>query len=395
MLKSRLIALALGASSMAISSAAVAQVKDVAPATNAASAAPFDKNGKEMKQMQKMFADLFGPVNNEPIDPQRFALAQQTVGKIMPKGIYAKMMGGIVNKAMGSILGGTNGMSDMMITQATGVELGDVNLDPAKRAAVTQLFDSSYAERSKLMQDTMTPMFDKMISVIEPPMREGMSRAYARKFTQAQLTELNRFFATSTGGVYAAEAFALQADPEVMQSMMSALPLMLSEIKLPASEIEAKMNALPKPRKLDQLSDAEIAQMAQLLGTTSEALKDYSMATSSLSEDAAAATEENPFANETGAEPWYDGANWTAAQRNNVNKLSNAYTKTQEKNDIAYDAYQAAEKDAVGIARKRFLAEGWKPEPQDSMEGAQAGPGDTGDAAAAAGDAAAAARPPK
>ena len=391
MLKSLLIALVFGTSSIAISSAAVAQVNDTTPVNNAATPVALDKADKELKQMQNMFADLFGPASNEPIDPQRLALAQQTIGKIMPKGIYAKMMGGIVNKAMGSIAGDSNGMSDIMITQATGVDIGDESLDPAKRAAITQLLDSNYAERSKLMQNTITPMFDKMISVIEPPMREGMSRAYARKFTPAQLTELNRFFATPTGSVYAAEAFALQADPEVMQSMMSALPLMFSEIKQPAGEIEAKMNALPKPRTLDLLSTAEIDKMAQLLGTTSEALDNYAVANSTDATYAqpAASDIEDPYANEAGDEPWYDQTNWTAAQVTKINKLDIVFTRTYEKNNIASDAYDAAKKEAIRIARKRFLDKGWKPEPQEENAGATASPAEGPTAAEGTTDAAA------
>jgi hypothetical protein len=370
MLKSLLIALSLGVSSIAISSPATAQNNDVAPVNKTGN------HDATIKQMQNMFTAMFGPPNTEPIDPQRLALAQQTVAKIMPTGIYAKMMGGMMDKIMGSMFGGSNGMGDFEIMIATGLELGELKLDPEKRIAVTQLLDSNYTERSKLTREMMNPMFNKMISVIEPPMREGMSRAYARKFTPEQLIELNRFFATPTGGFYASEAFAIQADPEVMQSMMSAIPLMMSEFKEPASDMQAKVNALPKPRRLDQLSDTELDKMAQLLGTTSDALKEHSKVTALQNEAVDAVAVENPFADETGDEPWYDGTNWTTAQRSNVAKLSDAYIRTQDKNNAAYEAYEAAENAAVDAARKRFLANGWKPEPQDKNEGATAGPAD-------------------
>jgi hypothetical protein len=43
--------------------------------------------------------------------------------------------------------------------------------------------------------------------------------------------------------------------------------------------------------------------------------------------------------------------------------LSEAYVKANEKSDAAYSAYEDAQVDAIDEARKRFLAQGWKPEP--------------------------------
>src|SRR3546814_3041507 len=56
--------------------------------------------------------------------------------------------------------------------------------------------------------------------LMEPPMRDGLAKAYARKFTGAQLTDLNSFLATPTGKLYAGEWMALQADPEVMVAVI-------------------------------------------------------------------------------------------------------------------------------------------------------------------------------
>src|SRR3546814_2282127 len=63
--------------------------------------------------------------------------------------------------------------------------------------------------------------------LLEPPMREGMAKAYARKFTADQLGELNGFFATPTGQAYASEWMAAQADPEVMLAVAKAVPPMV------------------------------------------------------------------------------------------------------------------------------------------------------------------------
>jgi hypothetical protein len=299
-------------------------------------------------------------------------------------------------------------MGNLQIMIETGVEIDAANLDPSKRAAVTQMLDKNYAERAKLIRDAVNPVFEKLASVIEPPMREGMSRAYARKFNPAQLTELNRFFTTPAGAFYASEIFALQMDPEMVQSMAAALPKMFDSMKSFdkdfGKDAEAKMKALPKPRRLDQLSDAELDKLAQLLGTTKDALKMHAIGSSGSEVDSHPTVSDDPYANETGSEPWYDETNWTASQRNKTTALNDAYDITQTKTNAAYEAYDTAQKEAISAARKKFLANGWKPEPQDSYEGATEGttaePGNAAAAATAAArdaarDASAAARPPK
>src|SRR5690606_39986387 len=57
------------------------------------------------------------------------------------------------------------------------------------------------------------PLISEVLADMEPPMRTGMAKAYARKFSGAQLTDLNTFLATPTGQLYAGEWMALQADP--------------------------------------------------------------------------------------------------------------------------------------------------------------------------------------
>lgn len=329
------------------------------------------KNSKELKELEKLFSGLFGNKDATLIDPQRLTLAQKTTAQIMPDGIYAKMMNDLMGKVLGSLFAQPGGMSDLEISLTTGVEASEANLDEAKRKAITDLLDPNHAKRSTVMQDSLKPMMDKMARTIEPPMREGLARAYARKFSVDQLTELNSFLATPTGSFYASESFLLQADPEVMQAVFSAMPAMLGDFINPGADIEKAMSAIPPAKTLTDLSAKEKDSLAKLLGTTADKLSAFG-AVETAAEDAAyttaadaatdaAVVEADPFANESGTEPWWDRDNWDKADQSKIADLESKADALGEQSTAASQAYLDFETEVMLRLRERYLAKGWKP----------------------------------
>ena len=343
------------------------------PALAAEEAAQADaKNSKELKELETMFSGLFGNKDATPIDPQRLSLAQKTTAQIMPDGIYAKMMNDLMGKMMGSLFAQPGGMSDLEISLTTGVEASEANLDEAKRKAITDLLDPNHAKRATVMQDSLKPMMDKMARTIEPPMREGLARAYARKFSAEQLTELNSFLATPTGSFYASESFLLQADPEVMQAVFSAMPAMLGDFINPGADIEKAMAAIPPAKTLSDLSAKEKDNLAKLLGTTADKLSEFGAvetatedaaytAADAAADAAAGAAEADPFANDSGTEPWWDRDNWDKADQNKIADLESKADALGEQSTAASQAYLDFETEVMLRLRERYLAKGWKP----------------------------------
>ena len=321
---------------------------------------------KELKEVEKLFANIFDTKNAAPIDPQRLTLAKQTTAQIMPDGIYSKMMTGMMDKIMGAVFAQPGGMSDLEISIATGVELPESGLDETKRKAVTALLDPNHAQRSAAMQNMLSPMMDKLARVIEPPMREGLARAYARKFSSEQLAELNNFLATPTGSFYASESFLLQADPEVMQAMFSAMPALLGEFADPEKEIEKAMTAIPPAKTLGDLTAKEKASLAKLLGTTADQLSELPAIETSIAPNDAAADAmqdrtEDPFASESGTEPWWNRDNWDAADQTKIADLESAANASAEASEATSAAYLDFETQVMLRLRERYLAKGWKP----------------------------------
>lgn len=316
-----------------------------------------EKAAKEMDGMMSIFTKMFDTSNLPEPEPTRLNLANVTASKLLPDGAYAKIMDGMFEQMLTPILNILPGLSNEQIVAATGASEENVAaLTEEKKAAVTQIIDPQNKERGKQIIDVMKPMISEAMAVIEPAMRTGLSRAYARKFTAAQLTTINGFFTTPTGTAFARESFALQADPEVMQATFKALPAIFSGFMSDEAKFKAKFDALPKQRELKDLSDVEMQQLAGLLGVEIETLEDH--------RTIATATE--PLVEETGDEPWYTEDNWTPANRKRSARLAEIYNAASDKSSAAYSALEEAQSNAIDEARKRMLAEGWTPAPASS-----------------------------
>jgi hypothetical protein len=309
---------------------------------------------KALGDVMSLFSKMFDTSDQPEPDAARQELAKVTAAKLIPNGAYNKIMDDMLGKMLTPLFDMMPGLTDAQIAASTGASEEIVSaLSEEQKAAVTQIIDPNHKERGKQILDVMKPMMVEAMAIIEPAMRTGLSRAYARKFTALQLNTINNFFLTPTGSAFAQESFALQADPEVMQATFKAFPAIFGSIMGDEAKFKAKFDALPKQRELKDLSDAELQQLAELLGVEKQVLQDHRTST-------AAASSDTP---ETGEEPWYAEENWLPANRSKATKLSDAYVKANTKSDAAYSAYEDAQVDAIDEARQRFLAKGWKAEP--------------------------------
>jgi Uncharacterized protein conserved in bacteria (DUF2059) len=325
--------------------------------------------------LMEMFAKLFDTGDKTPIDPAQLALAQGTAAKLLPDGAYGKMMDQMLGQFIKPILALDSGMSAMQIASKTGVDYDVADkLTEDQRNEVVALLDPDRQARNDGMMNVLKPMLIDMGKTLEGPMRDGIARAYARKFSAGQLSEINAFFATPSGQAYAAESFAIQADPEVLSATFQALPVMMTKFMGSGPDLEAQMKALPQERKVAELDAPALKRLAALLGTTPEALKayeapSYDITTATMvggfdgneadaAADAAEAAAEMvdaaaDAAGEAGnaSEPWFNRDNWDPADRAKVEALEAATSDTINAQIEAEEAAIAKVRDAM-IAKK-------------------------------------------
>lgn len=329
------------------------------------------KMQKEMDEAIALVEKMFDTSNLPPIEPARLALGQKTMNALIPTGSLERMIDNLYGKIFKTLMGELGGQSDLMISISTGVDNDKVAaLDEATKVKIADMFDPHRKEREDQITNVFKPLISEALTDIEAPMRNGMAKAYARKFSAAQLGDLNSFLATPTGSVYASEWMALQADPEVMVSVMKALPPMISKFMDRGPQIEKDMKELPKEKQLSDFSDKELGQLAKLMKIDVKVLKeqrdmwnsDSVEAADAVAVDAAddyavdvaadaaeAAADAATYATDAVADPAYDRSNWSAADLKRVEDLETAYE------NASLAAQQAAEEAAANASKRSKL----------------------------------------
>ena len=242
---------------------------------------------KELDAVGDMFGDMFGTA--EPLTAEqeaRVPMAQQVVLKLFPEGTYSKMMEETMAPMMDGLLGSIAGSPAVTLLELTGLPPSQLNaVDEANQAEAVALLDPNASARNAEIGDTMMTLITDIVVQIEPSYRSGLARAYAVRFTEAELTDLDTYFATPVGQKYAAESFLIFADPQVMSSMNEMMPAVMEAMPAMMGDIGGIAEKYPKGRTFSALSSEEQTQLASLLGTTLENLAAVEPETVEVSEE--------------------------------------------------------------------------------------------------------------
>ncbi|MFV0624518.1 DUF2059 domain-containing protein [Sphingomonas sp. ac-8] len=173
------------------------------------------------------------------VDPAQLAAAERTVALLVPQGVYAKMMREQYPRVMEAMLASMGGIS---AADAGGTEPGSI-LDAARAQ------DPAFDERMRIMTRVMGEEFAPVMAQVEPQVRAGLAAAFARRFTVAQLADMNAFFTTPSGKAFADNFLSLFADPDMIREMSKATPLLMQAMPKIVQKVEAATAHLPPPPK--------------------------------------------------------------------------------------------------------------------------------------------------
>ena len=261
----RLIAYAASAMALALATPLAAQEE------SAPSAEEIDQ---EIQALGGLFGDIFGTA--DPLTPDqeaRVPVAQSVVLKLVPEGTYAKMMNETLAPMMDGIMGNVAGTPAITLIELTGLPPSQLSdLDEAQLEEAVGLLDPNASARNAEIAKVTIEMISGIVEQIEPSYRAGLARAYAVRFTEAELVDLDAYFGTPVGRKYAGESFLIFADPQVMSAMNEMMPAMMEQMPAMMGGIGEIAQNYPKGRTFSQLSAEEQDKLAQLLGTTLENL---------------------------------------------------------------------------------------------------------------------------
>ncbi|HEV2748227.1 MAG TPA: DUF2059 domain-containing protein [Allosphingosinicella sp.] len=149
---------------------------------------------------------------------------------ILPAGTYAKMMDGTLRTLVEAAAAG-----------AFHEGQGPSSADTARKA------DPHYDERMRIFMDILFDELKGIMNKEEPGIRQAMARAYARRFTTAEMREMDVFLATPVGRKFAVQSITLMEDPELLARMMSLEPRMRAELPRIIEKVMGATSHLPGP----------------------------------------------------------------------------------------------------------------------------------------------------
>ena len=226
-----------------------------------------------MGALANVFGDAF---KAEPLTAEqemRLPQAEIIVDKVFPSGSFARMMEDTLEPMMDSILASVGELPLGQIAALAGRDADSVaEMGDARLGEVMAILDPAYQERNKIVSKITVDMTLELMAKIEPSYRAGLTRAYAVRFTQEEMAELNRFFETPVGSHYASESMMIYADPQVMSAMNEMMPAMMELLPGMMERMQQGMASLPPPRAVGDLSAEQQQELANLLGVSREEL---------------------------------------------------------------------------------------------------------------------------
>jgi Uncharacterized protein conserved in bacteria (DUF2059) len=208
------------------------------------------------------------------MDAGRLALGQKIAGRLLPDGIYQKMLGGTMDQLM-------SGMMDQMmdlplrdIVGMSGIKMDELKaLGPGTMKQILAIMDPAFRERMDVSMKVMMGEMGGVMTAMEPEMRSGLAEAYANQYDVDQLTEIERFFATPTGSTFAAKSTLIMMDPAMMKRMQAMMPKIMDAMPAIIQKVTSATASFPKARDYKALTADERAKLASLLGMKASDLK--------------------------------------------------------------------------------------------------------------------------
>ncbi|WP_336987530.1 DUF2059 domain-containing protein [Altererythrobacter aquiaggeris] len=247
--------------------------EEAPPIAPAIDAVPDDEN---LPDFSNLFGDLFGDVfRARPLSVQeeaRIPQAELVIAKIFPDGSLLAMMDDTLKPMLGGVTGKAIETGPAKtIASITGMSETEVSaMDEADRDAAMAIIDPVHKQRSEAFRTSTIGLVTRVLARIEPAYQAGLARAYAQRFTNDEMIELNRFFMTPVGSRYAAESISVFTDPQVMSAMSEMIPKLFELLPEMVGEFGALGEAYAAPRKLEDLSASEKAQLSALLGVAAD-----------------------------------------------------------------------------------------------------------------------------
>ncbi|MES2495426.1 MAG: DUF2059 domain-containing protein [Pseudomonadota bacterium] len=214
------------------------------------------------------------PATAQAPDPARLPVAASIASQMLPDGTFQKMMSNMLDGVMNSVMDGMAALPLQSVAKMAGEKPEKVKaLGPATLRDLMQIVDPAYQQRFQIMSKVMGVEMGRVMTKMEPTFREAMAEVYAARFDEKQLREIDIFFRTPTGRMFAEQSMMMQSDPVFLNRMKVMVPEIMEAMPEIMKRVAEATADLPKPRNAEDLTSEEKKRIAELLGTVPEKVK--------------------------------------------------------------------------------------------------------------------------
>lgn len=285
----------------------------------------------------------------------RLAVAEKIVARLFPVGTSERALRSTLNNMIIPMIDRT---LDLTVNEA--IELFGVPEDlipedqeennERKIGDLIKENDPDFREKMDTLFDVYPEIVGLTSEPIEPALAGAMARDYARKYDLQQLNDLNLFFSSPTGALFANDFMLSTASIDMVQTALKEFPA-IAENSEKIQEVSKRLEDVFK-------SEPVVIEEKECEDCNND----------EADEESIGIEKEDPLSADFGYEPWYDTENWDSATRDNVSQLEDTYNELAKLSEEAYSQYSDAFDTAVIESREKYIAEGWEREEENSAE---------------------------
>lgn len=228
-----------------------------------------------------------GFVGNEVVDTQedmfevepltaeqeaRLPTAQRLVDLVIPPDAFQDTIGGMFGDIFGVEPEAQTPNAVYALYEALGYAYYE-DIDPTKAERALEIIDPHWRERSEIEASAMQDYVRQFMAAVEPVVRQSMVELYAIHFTEAQLLDIEAFFQTETGQVFARQSMNISRDQRLYSAMFRSFESLEEPFETDLSALEEALAAVPPRANYGDLTERERALLAALLGVDEAGLE--------------------------------------------------------------------------------------------------------------------------
>ncbi len=212
-------------------------------------------------------------MTSAPLDSTQLTKGRKLAALLMPPSALEAAIDGMAQKLLWPIVYKISPPAAREVAAMTGLDEADLGaVNSVKLDQALEIVDPAFYQRQEAMNSTLRQETLGLIKELAPGFREDMAQAFARGRSANEMDIIIQYFETWGDENTDSAKILLGTDPLFLPTMQKTLAKILEAMPSLLKKASAAATNLPKPRGIEDLTVAERAQFAALLGVSPDTL---------------------------------------------------------------------------------------------------------------------------